>query len=116
MTTDSTLSFTPQKIDVLNDEQSVHIEWADRHMSQLPIQRLRTYCPCADCQGHGVGLKAVSHDATGILAVEAVGQYALQFSFNDGHQTGIYRFSYLRKLDPQEVDKWGSPESFGRGG
>ncbi len=32
--------------------------------------------------------------------IEAMGSYALQFVWSDGHYTGIYTWDYLRQADP----------------
>jgi DUF971 family protein len=39
-------------------------------------------------------------------AAKAVGNYALQIDFSDGHTTGIYSYDYLRTICPcQECGK-----------
>ena len=40
-----------------------------------------------------------------ILSWKRVGNYAVQFSFSDGHSTGIYAYEYLRTLCPCEQCK-----------
>jgi DUF971 family protein len=35
-------------------------------------------------------------------AAKAVGNYALQIDFSDGHTTGIYSYDYLRTICPCE--------------
>lgn len=103
-------AFSPTKIDVQNALGQVQIAWADGHTSLLPIQRLRGYCPCAECQGHSAEIKWQENHTKGIFAATPVGRYAIQFQFADGHQTGIFRWESLRKLDPSEEAKWGRPE------
>ena len=44
-------------------------------------------------------------------AAHAVGNYALQIEFNDGHSTGIYSFDYLRTICPCETCAQGRKES-----
>ena len=46
-------AFTPVDINVLNEPKEIRILWADGRDSRIPIQRVRGYCPCAECQGHG---------------------------------------------------------------
>jgi DUF971 family protein len=106
--------FSPSDIHVDNDAGEVQVAWGDGHKSALPIDRLRGYCPCAECQGHGGELTWIEHKARGITGAEPVGRYAILFQFDDGHTTGIYRWEYLRKLDPTEAERWGPPESFAR--
>jgi len=103
-------AFNPIDIDVQNEEKRLHIRWADGHASHIPITRVRGYCPCAECQGHGTHIRWIDNRVAAILDAKLVGQYAIHFQFSDGHHTGIFRFEHLRKLDPQEEDKWGKPE------
>lgn len=82
------------------DTQNVAIRWASGADSLLPYQTLRGYCPCAVCQGHGAGpRKFVTPPAALALAgIRAVGNYALQLQWSDGHSTGLYTYEYLREL------------------
>ncbi len=107
-------SFTPRHIDVDNDAEVMRVDWADGHQSRIPITRLRGYCPCAECQGHGGPIAWHDNHVTGISHAEMVGRYAVLLVFADGHDTGIFRWDYLRKLDPEERSRWGEPENFGR--
>ncbi len=102
--------FSAQDIHVDNDNSQVRIEWADGHTSEIPTRRLRGYCPCAECQGHGGQVEWIENKVTGILGAELVGAYAINFQFSDGHAVGIFRWEALRKLDPAEEEKWGKPE------
>lgn len=72
----------------------------------LPLPMLRRSCPCALCQGEpdamGRVLKPVVElgpKAFGLVRFETVGGYGLQLHWGDGHGTGIYSISYLRKLN-----------------
>lgn len=76
----------------------VEIDWQDGHTSRIPNDRLRGYCPCAGCQGHEGPLTFIEIGSRVISDVSQVGNYALSFAFADGHATGIYTFSYLRRL------------------
>lgn len=82
----------------------VAIQWRDGHKSLYPARALRLACPCAVCVEEMSGralLDPASVDA-GVhpTAVNLVGRYAVNFTFSDGHATGIYTFEYLRKLCP----------------
>jgi DUF971 family protein len=103
--------FVPLDVQVKNENGVVVVKWGDGHTSTLPMRRLRGYCPCALCQGHESGkLKWQENKVTGIFDVELVGRYAVTFKFADGHNTGIFRWDTLRKLDPDEESRWGPPE------
>ncbi len=87
------------------------ITWADGHSSTIPHEILRAYCPCAHCQGHGGTIKRVPAPPSAgkayleIREIERVGNYALSFTWGDGHASGIYSFKYLRALCQCDVCK-----------
>jgi DUF971 family protein len=70
---------------------------------ELPL--LRRACPCAACQGEPDALgrvvrPQVEHGpkAFELVKFEAVGGYALQLFWADGHAYGIYSYPYLFRL------------------
>lgn len=94
-------TITPTSVKAPHGGRLMEIKWADGHQSTLPHEILRGYCPCAHCQGHGGTIKRVdipSDVALEIREIERVGNYALSFTWGDGHSTGIYSFRYLRAL------------------
>ncbi|HYO96939.1 MAG TPA: DUF971 domain-containing protein, partial [Polyangiaceae bacterium] len=70
----------------------------DAHTTLLPHEILRGYCPCATCQGHSGTLRFQEGGTLEIRELEQVGNYALSFTWGDGHHAGIYTFRYLRGL------------------
>lgn len=76
----------------------VEIDWGDGHTGRIPNRRLRGFCPCAGCQGHEPTIRYVEGGNDVIDAISEVGNYGLSFRWGDGHETGIYRFEYLRRL------------------
>ncbi len=94
----------PRPVDVaLSRSQGLlSIEWDDGIVSRLPIKTLRGWCPCAGCQGHGPGVEF--HEpppGVGIEGMAEAGAYALHLKFSDGHDTGIYTWTWLRQIAPQ---------------
>ena len=79
------------------------IEWADGHQTDYTIARLRGLCPCAACVDELTGVRR--HDPATVpedlehQGVELVGLYALAIRFGDGHDTGIFPFTFLREND-----------------
>ncbi|MFQ5700331.1 MAG: P-loop NTPase [Acidobacteriota bacterium] len=81
----------------------VTVTWEDGHRSQYTHRDLRLACPCAVCVDEWSGdarldPKQVPADVK-VLEIHPVGRYALQFTFSDGHATGLYSFNRLRELD-----------------
>lgn len=114
------VSVRPAKIRVSRSQGTLVIEWSDGHRSEYSLAALRAACPCAECQARegtdaGGGLEAleiplVSAAATQLAAVEQVGNYALQLSWQDGHRYGIYTWAYLRSLCPCEEHAGGGKQ------
>ena len=77
----------------------LEVAWDDGLRARLAVPLLRGWCPCAACQGHSVGLRFHDHgDAVAIAEVHEVGAYALGIRFSDGHDSGIFTWSFLRQL------------------
>jgi DUF971 family protein len=76
----------------------LEIDWADGHRAVYPHEVLRGFCPCAHCQGHSGGIVFRPGGDLRLRSLEEVGHYALLFAWEDGHETGIYSFPYLRDL------------------
>ena len=101
--------------------RGLDINWGDGHASHYEFVYLREKCPCATCNderekkaaapvggpglpglpGLGPALPMFKPKPTAWQA-KTVGQYALQFEFNDGHSTGIYSYDFLRTICPCE--------------
>jgi DUF971 family protein len=90
----------------------VEIEWKDGHRSQWTFGWLRAACPCATCveererTGRPVGeltpepklALPMYKEPVRPREVVPVGHYAVKFVWNDGHETGIYSWDYLRRV------------------
>ncbi|HLV67198.1 MAG TPA: DUF971 domain-containing protein [Polyangiaceae bacterium] len=76
----------------------LEIYWADGHCSRLAHELLRGYCPCAGCQGHSGTIRYVEGGSLELRQIDRVGNYAVSFTWGDGHDAGIYTFRYLRAL------------------
>ena len=89
-------------------QEGIEIEWQDGHLSPYATETLRRLCPCAVCkgmegrEGEMIPRYLLPPKKIQILSAEPMGWYALQFRFNDGHDTGIYAYEFLRKHCPCE--------------
>ncbi|MFY9674922.1 MAG: DUF971 domain-containing protein [Terriglobales bacterium] len=98
----------------LTSGAGLEIDWKDGHHSSYSFRFLRDACPCALCEDERTkaGRKAGEPEkpapgtlpmfkaAVKALGAEAVGKYALKFSWNDNHDLGIYSWAYLREVCP----------------
>lgn len=100
----------PQQVEVRNSDQELVIEWADGHQSIYPLFGLRKNCPCVTCRGgHG---RMNSFDRSlffvqpnqyfEVESIHQIGNHAIQITWNDGHNTGMYQWETLRELCPCE--------------
>jgi DUF971 family protein len=93
----------PTNIQQIGDELA--IVWNDGTESFLKLENLRRACPCAACGGEpdvlgDISRPEVSYTAKSfhLAGFDLVGGYALLPRWGDGHATGIYSFTYLRRL------------------
>lgn len=101
----------PVNIEVDVKQSEVRISWADNVTSRYSFEYLRKICPCATCEEQrnnqdplrvlGPELMTISTRLDSEHPAELVGNYALQFFWDDGHRTGIYTFTYLREKAPE---------------
>jgi DUF971 family protein len=76
------------------------VRWDDGHVSLYDIDYLRSWCPCASCQGHAPEAKYLDRHGEELVHLEVVGNYALAPTWADGHNTGLFSFRLLRGLCP----------------
>ena len=96
----------PKSIKV-NEKKFLKITWEDNSISKLTLKYLRDECPCATCKGETVlfrtyrppAKKMITPEMYMIGNIETVGEYAIQITWKDGHNTGIYSWEYLQELD-----------------
>ena len=93
----------PINIQQVGDELA--IAWNDGTESFLKLELLRRACPCAACGGEpdvlGNTLRphpTYTAKSFQLIGFDLIGGYALQPRWADGHSTGIYSFTYLRRL------------------
>lgn len=104
----STSKIKPTGLTLDREKHTLHIAWHDGHESIFDLDALREACPCAVCRGghHNMGLdhspdilKLTPMRSYDVQDIQQIGNYALQFSWSDGHNSGIYTWEYLRHLD-----------------
>jgi DUF971 family protein len=98
----------PTEIRLHQKSRILEVAFADGRSFRLPFEFLRVYSPSAEVRGHGPGqevLQTGKRDVD-IHALEAVGSYAVQPTFSDGHSTGIYTWDYLYELGENQDRLW----------
>jgi len=116
-------SLYPIEIRRINDSH-LSVQWSDGKTSLLSSEQLRHRCPCAECRARRGDsshekpltpgkskLSIIDHSKAESLRLEkiaAVGNYAINFKWGDGHSDGIYSFAYLYELSFSTDDSQGN--------
>ena len=95
----------PENIVIMHD--NIAIKWADGSESFIKNRQLREACPCANCSGESDVFgnvykgpdKTLPANAFQLVNVVKVGHYAIQISWGDGHNTGIFSYDKLRNME-----------------
>ena len=107
----------PEELRWEDNGQVVAIDWADGHSSRYRLPYLRRICPCAGCRDAHASPPITSaapksfkiltpsqvqlaKGAATVTAVEPIGNYAICFTWSDGHDDGIYSYRFLRSMCP----------------
>jgi len=103
---------TPLRIDADRAAGTVRLEWTDGHVTEYGTVTLRWLCPCAYCRGEA-GMPgwldtnpSLTPDQTRLVSLAMVGNYAVQPTWGDGHESGFHSFMLLRDQCPcEECDR-----------
>lgn len=99
---------TPTRIVVSEDKASLHLEYQGDVRFTLSAEYLRVFSPSAEVRGHGSGQEVLQVGKRQVLitSVQQAGNYAIQISFDDGHDSGIFTWDYLFELGSNHSDNW----------
>jgi len=97
----------PKRINYHRKSRILAIDFGDIEL-QIPAELLRVYSPSAEVRGHSEDQRKLQ---TGkkyidIKQIEAVGNYAIRLTFDDGHDTGLYAWEFLRDLGEHAERYW----------
>jgi DUF971 family protein len=97
---------TELRLNAAKNQLTVEFESGERFV--LPAEYLRVESPSAEVQGHGPGQKQHVTGKSGvtIAKLEPVGNYAVRIVFDDGHDSGLYSWTYLHELGREQREKW----------
>ena len=98
----------PTEIKLHQKSRILEISFADGKTFQFPCEFLRVYSPSAEVRGHGPGQEVlqVGKKNVEIKHIEPVGTYAIQPTFSDGHDTGIYSWDLLYDYGHHHEEMW----------
>jgi DUF971 family protein len=98
----------PSSIELHRQSKTLDLRYADGSAFTLPCEYLRVYSPSAEVRGHGQGQETLQIGKINVTItdIKSVGNYALQFTYSDGHDTGIYSWPYLHELCVKHDEYW----------
>ena len=99
---------SPTEIRLHKKSRFLEIAFSDGKTFSLPFEFLRVYSPSAEVRGHGPGQEVLQTGKkdVDIENMEPVGRYALQITFSDGHDTGIYSWDLLHDYGINQEKLW----------
>lgn len=99
---------TPQDITVHSASRVLEISFSDGASFRIPFELMRINSPSAEVQGHGPGQEVLQTGKreVGITSLAPVGNYAVQPTFSDGHDSGIFSWDFLYFLGAQQAQLW----------
>ena len=103
---------TPQSVTAHSQSRVLEVLFSDGAQFRIPFELMRIYSPSAEVQGHGPGQEVLQTGKRDVelTALEPVGNYAVQPTFSDGHDTGIFSWDYLYFLGAQQEQLWAEYE------
>jgi len=99
---------TPTEIRLRKESRLLTVSFDDGGSFDFTFEYLRVHSPSAEVRGHGPGQETLQtgKQDVAITAVEPVGHYAVRLVFDDGHDSGLYTWAYLRELGDEMASNW----------
>ena len=98
----------PREIRVSKERNLLTVVFPNHAPIELPAEYLRVQSPSAEVQGHSPDQRQTvpgKRNVT-IARIEPVGNYAIRIVFDDGHDTGIFSWTYLHALGHEVEARW----------
>ncbi|MGV6807206.1 MAG: gamma-butyrobetaine hydroxylase-like domain-containing protein [bacterium] len=98
----------PAQVKLRKSDGSLSLTYPDGSDYNLSAEYLRVHSPSAEVRGHGPGQETLQFGKrqVRIIGIEPAGHYAIKLRFDDGHDSGIYTWDYLRELSIQRDNYW----------
>lgn len=99
---------TPVEIKLRQRSRLLVVSFDDGRTFEYTHEYLRVHSPSAEVKGHGPGQETLQtgKEDVEIREIEPVGHYAVRLVFSDGHNTGLYTWTYLRELGENMAENW----------
>ena len=95
---------------ITGDARTLELDYGDADKALLTAELLRIYSPSARGAGslRGGAVLQTGKKYVSIEEVTAIGQLRIRIAFDDGHDTGIYSWSFLKELYDRREAYWQS--------
>jgi DUF971 family protein len=108
MTEDSAKEPFPSELRLNPEKTALSVTFTDGTAGRLSAEFLRVVSPSAEVQGHSPSERKLvpGKRTVTIRGIEPVGNYAVRLVFSDGHNTGLYSWSYLYEITRNKDALW----------
>ena len=98
----------PENLVIHQESRVLEVTYTGGETMRIPLELMRVYSPSAEVRGHGQGQEVLQSGKreVSIVSVQPVGNYAIQPTFSDGHDSGLYTWDYLRHLGVDQDTLW----------
>jgi DUF971 family protein len=95
----------PDELRYVQGRRVLQIDFDDGVTVSVPAELLRVESPSAEVRGHGASQKQIvpGKRHVAVARIEPVGNYAARIVFDDGHDSGLYTWRYLRELGENQA-------------
>ncbi|MSR00199.1 MAG: DUF971 domain-containing protein [Gammaproteobacteria bacterium] len=99
---------SPSLIRLRRQSRILEVAFDEEPPYELSFEFLRVHSPSAEVKGHGPGQETLvlGKQSVQIERIEPVGQYAIRLVFDDGHDSGLFSWKYLRELGQTRDMLW----------
>jgi len=98
----------PTELKLRRAARVLEVAFDDGERFSLPAEYLRVMTPSASDRGHGAGpgRTVAGKQGVGIKDLRPIGRYAVRIDFDDGHDSGLYSWEFLRNLGHDQAARW----------
>jgi ATP-binding protein involved in chromosome partitioning len=98
----------PPQLDASPERNLLRVRFEGGEIYDLPAEMLRVMSPSAEVQGHSPEQRVTVAGKRNVKIkdLRPVGNYAVRIAFDDGHDTGLFTWSYLRLLGVEKDKRW----------
>ncbi|MGI9384310.1 MAG: gamma-butyrobetaine hydroxylase-like domain-containing protein [Methyloligellaceae bacterium] len=98
----------PVEIRLNKDKNALTVRFEDGKDFDYTAEFLRVMSPSAEVQGHSPEQRQTVPGKRHVLVrnLEQIGNYAVKIAFDDGHDTGLFSWSYLYELGEAYEARW----------